>query len=224
MVTFKEFFESIHNQQELTREIVLRGTGVELSDDQIKYLNKFPNLFGNKLAYKQIHLDPRYKESNRLFFEKIVSLVAACMGYGVQQGYRFPKTKIIAERLRSGSSVLHAGLHGHYRSRSWSHEIELVMDNIIPSVENLVSIIAHELAHSLQTTLRRLHTPQYPQPDFDIKWDKQKHKMVSIKQDMEKYRSQPWEIDAVEKQEEGAKYAIQYLRTGVAQGFNPAKV
>jgi hypothetical protein len=222
--TFEIFYENKYEQAPFTRENVDRGLGIELSETQWTHLSKFPTFFDDKVVVRQVHLDPRYKNSNEIFIRKVFALVAVCLGYGVTKGFKLPKTKIFIKRHRAGEQTP-AGYHAHYRSRSWSHEIEIFLDHVIPSIKNLFNVIAHEMAHSLQTTTRRLHTP--PVTDdapYTIKWDKQWYKAKSGYEDPEGYKEQPWEKQAYEKSEEVVDYAIQYLQSGVMKGFNPKRV
>lgn len=223
--SFEKFFNSKHEQAEFSRESIYRGIGIELSEVQWNNLKNFPVLFEDKLFIKQVHLNKKYINSNKIFFKKLVSLIAACMGYGKSRGYKFPKTKIIVSRLRANQVEAGAGYHAHYGKRSWSHEIDVILDNIQPDIENLVKTISHELTHSLQISMRRMHTPIVGEDDpYNIKWDKDWYKIIHPDTDAEQYAEQPWEKQAVEKSNDAIKYVLQYLRSGVTTGFNPKSV
>lgn len=221
--TFEQFFESIVDQEGGERAAAYRGSGIYTSERQWKHLMEFPDLFNNKFMIIQQHLDPRYKKQTELFTSKVFNLVASVMGYGTSQGFKLPKTQIILQRQKAGEQFDYGGQHGHYRKRSWSHTIEINLDAYIytyNSLRNFVSVLAHELSHGLQTSMRRFH--RHPDRPEEFRWDKEWY--TPLEPGDEGYKEQPWEQHADQKADEAVDYAMQYLNSGVVRGFNPKRV
>lgn len=224
MVSFQQFCEARIEQKLFNRESVYRGLGIELTERQWETLSDFPALFSHKTWIRQVHLDPRYKDSNNLFLEKVFALVAACMGYGTKQGHKMPKTKLFVYRMKAHETAPAAGTHYHVPSHSWSHEIDIYLDEI-HSIEHLFEIIAHELAHSLQHSMRRIGwNYDWENDKTEVTWDKEPYDLVSHHDDEEAYNAQPWEVQAREKAKDAVEYAMGYLQSGVVKGFNPKQV
>jgi len=219
MKAFNTFFEQYKNE-DVTVDNIRDGLGVELSTDELRRIMAFPVQFNDKLAIRQVNVDKSYKETNDLFIRKLISIVLACMGYSTrQQGFKLPKTKVFLKRQDPGDTTS-AGFHAHWRGRSWSHEIELFLD-YLSDIEELVSATAHECAHSLQVSRRRLHTP-ITDDEQNIRWDKEWYSMKGSEHD--DYLEQPWEADAVKRAEEATKYVMQYIKSGNVRGFDIRKV
>lgn len=113
--------------------------------------------------------------------------------------------------------------HSHYRKRSWSHLIEMFMDQIVGEPDNFqvfMSSLVHEMIHGKQTTTRRLSTSG---ATGGTKWDGIEYDddMDAESFDFETYKSLPWEIEAHARSPEILKDILSYLRSGVATGFNP---